>query len=290
MDELDDLDEIDVSLGGFVIFRPTMPYTEFWEKLFQRFQNGVNTNNDLKKAIAGYCNTNVKYRQNGLFGYSVPLSHFKLLPGRIGIFANTRYKDKGQYATIVGNIDNQVWIDSAPEFLQRITMRKKTTKDSKVGNPKTAKKVFRPYYKNGLVLANSIAEIKPFLVSDLEPTDDNNDGNPTIIRERKLPYYLFVETGKPVVSLSLDDPVPCIQLPCNIFAEEASIGFNRSGGAMSMGWMYAWGGSFKLRKLVACVEYVQKSPRNLWDELDINTKQCDLDGRLMVNFMGLAKK
>jgi hypothetical protein len=130
--------------------------------------------------------------------------------------------------------------------------------------------------ENSLVIEDNGTD-KSLLVSGLKPING------------KLPRCHFAEVGKQIASLSENDFLPGIRLPCIVFAENVFMGFDRRGGAVAEGWHYTWGGSFYVKKIVACIEYVQRSPRVL-TQLDFDTAQHNLEGCLVANFMGLAEK
>ena len=252
------------------------PYKDFWYHCFSQYQTGKNADADLKSEIYEYSNKN-EYREQGMFGYSIPLEFLDLREGIVGIFASDQ--NECLRVSIVAKIDRKIKIGSAPDF--SFGIRKADINDPRTGDRRLAKRVFRPYHANGLVLAHSLPEIKPLIVSDLKPMDILSPENPRTYA--RLPRCFFAETGKPVIDLSLDDPIPCVELPCYIFAESAFIGFDRSGGAALNKGFYTWGASQRVKYLMAYISHVQRVPNSEFGN-------PDLDGRLVANFMGLVER
>lgn len=219
---------------------------------------GIISITDLKKAIDGYANVVRRFRENGVFGYTVPLKNIALR-GAVGIFADTRYMYGGQRVTVAGQVDRWVGL---------------TNGDSVRVEQELYGKVFNPYRHWNSVALEEDGNL--LLVSDLQKIG------------LQLPLCSFIPQNGSDTPFWPNDPVPCIRLPCLVFAKKAFLTFDRSGGAVSHGWNYIWSGSFHVKNFVASVEYIQRSPRFFFGrEIDTDTKQYGLDKRLVVNFMAL---
>lgn len=261
------MDEVDLGLAPFFIFRPKMVYEEFWHRLFASFIECKNLEIDLKKQINGYSNSK-EYRKEGIFGYSVPLDHIRLDPGMVGIFKGGELQTKNRLA-IAAQADCQINLDSLQIFRYWISRADK--KDPRMGDIKKARKIVQGCDKNSLVAVKSTPRVKLLPISDLRKTVQSLK-----FSDIKLPYCVFERGGK-AMEFGADDPVPVIKLPCTVFAQEAFLGFDRCGGGTMVNESFTYGNSSVVENLIARIEYVSMEPNNRGTQ-----------GRLVANFMGIV--